>query len=179
MFQFQTGAIKRSSIRVLEIQAGRGFNSKLVRLKVNEAAQLHRRTMRFQFQTGAIKSQTSKHLISEVYVGFNSKLVRLKVRSQFDLRMIIKCFNSKLVRLKGFDSGLAFLKSGRFNSKLVRLKGALFQYLWWWNRVFQFQTGAIKSIGSAAFQSRATHRFNSKLVRLKVKQAEDSIQFES
>ena len=54
-----------------------GFNSKLVRLKVEYLAETAAPTSRFQFQTGAIKRFSSTRC-PPVRAGFNSKLVRLK-----------------------------------------------------------------------------------------------------
>ena len=103
MFQFQTGAIK-SNKRLVNVRTDiQGFNSKLVRLKVDWASEKHQRRNsfnsklvrlkvalrllgstlfeeQFQFQTGAIKSL---HCLKNMALQsrFNSKLVRLKDRN--------------------------------------------------------------------------------------------------
>ena len=99
------------------------FNSKLVRLKVEQLINMKRDLELFQFQTGSIKSVD---LLGMSYqeIGFNSKLVRLKEHPASRLAACNPRFNSKLVRLKeGFDSDCDV-----FHTE------------------FQFQTGSIKSL---------------------------------
>ena len=120
-FQFQTGAIKRSS-----------------------ASRSNRLRNAFQFQTGAIKTYRT-HTGFHRSDSFNSKLVRLKARAGTDEQPEHEPrFNSKLVRLKAGNARLGYtylefqFQTGAikrtgvippqlsavtcFNSKLVRLK---------------------------------------------------------
>ena len=121
-FQFQTGAIKSRNLTDVGITQ-RGFNSKLVRLKVKESYDLHQPLRLFQFQTGAIKRRTHRDVDHVGIRSFNSKLVRLKVSTALSLSAS-RCF--------------------RFNSKLVRLKDQLSHGGPADELLFQFQTGAIK-----------------------------------
>ena len=122
------------------------FNSKLVRLKGDEAAVVIAKSIMFQFQTGAIKSSVLSALEQGEVTGFNSKLVRLKGDDAGDVALSLKCFNSKLVRLKGgVDAELVAGVAGEF----------------------QFQTGAIKSHPKRRAPTMRSLCFNSKLVRLK------------
>ena len=77
-FRFQTGSIKRTAQRIILRTRRAGFDSKLVRLKVN------------------LKTQTEHKIVS-----FDSKLVRLKVDKAGSL-LGEGSFDSKLVRLKEF-----------------------------------------------------------------------------
>ena len=61
MFQFQTGSIKSGDVFVL-LQVDRGFNSKLVRLKVLLRWLSKSSNDRFQFQTGSIKRFSANFL---------------------------------------------------------------------------------------------------------------------
>ena len=80
-----------------------------------------------------------------VYIGFNSKLVRLKVQQEVVINLIFNRFNSKLVRLKEVcPEGFGSLDEC-FNSKLVRLKEVRRCARSFFKKLFQFQTGAIKS----------------------------------
>ena len=134
-FQFQTGAIKSPVDKEERDARIRGFNSKLVRLKVNRfGCGVHVGAM-FQFQTGAIKRRfdAEKH---PRLVGFNSKLVRLKAASYLEmLAYCDKSFNSKLVRLKGGECLEMAAWYDCFNSKLVRLKVAEVNHLKWFSDV--------------------------------------------
>ena len=77
LFQFQTGSIRRSYVKVIKSSLAAGFNSKLVRLE----------------------AWCLKHAQSFAG-GFNSKLVRLEDNRLFDFPQTDFCFNSKLVRLE-------------------------------------------------------------------------------
>ena len=120
-FQFQTGAIKRKSLKTSEATTHRfnsklvrlkvsirshalsrnaRFNSKLVRLKGNCAHRISCAILTFQFQTGAIKRCDHVLFSTSPIRRFNSKLVRLKAKSPEEDFGPLESFNSKLVRLK-------------------------------------------------------------------------------
>ena len=107
----------------MHLHRGISFNSKLVRLKDEEVAfpQCH------------------------IQIRFNSKLVRLKAILRMKSSAFLHSFNSKLVRLKGSGFFSDLLDKLCFNSKLVRLKALQGYQRRIAFRLFQFQTGAIKS----------------------------------
>ena len=85
-------------------QEDKGFNSKLVRLEVDETITLSRYS---SFNSKLVrleaKSDYEKKPFDSLGVRFNSKLVRLEVRNGFGVpQKIGVSFNSKLVRLEGF-----------------------------------------------------------------------------
>ena len=82
----------------------KGFNSKLVRLKVFDFDFLKDLAEMFQFQTGSIKRVVEGENYDWRILGFNSKLVRLKVKRQIGKSVRLNSFNSKLVRLKEADN---------------------------------------------------------------------------
>ena len=103
MFQFQSGAIKRSCRLYQRTNLHRGFNSNLVRLKVAKIPALQLRGR-----------------------GFNSNLVRLKggvIASAFAVEQLFQFQSGAIKR------GHHVVKRGseiRFNSNLVRLKAGFF-----------------------------------------------------
>ena len=122
-FQFQTGAIKRFLKTDCPDTWKTSFNSKLVRLKVEEMIAAWSPERRF-----------------------NSKLVRLKGARSACLSTDLWRFNSKLVRLKGPVSIPPAPPKPLFQFQTGAIKRCLCcrgyaAALW----QFQFQTGAIKS----------------------------------
>ena len=101
----------------------RGFNSKLVRLKVRRLALLRRSGVMFQFQTGAIKSGSRGYPRSQPRIRFNSKLVRLKVGivNAPTLSDFVFQFQTGAIKRNVKPAALVYIDD-RFNSKLVRLK---------------------------------------------------------
>ena len=145
-FQFQTGAIKRGTLRqALSSSGNTGFNSKLVRLK-----------------TTPLVEQGSLLLVS-----FNSKLVRLKVLIRYEQSTDKHSFNSKLVRLKACSSvpgpvppRLFQFQTGAIKSRARLASGGCA------GPSFQFQTGAIKSyIGYETYRCDAWFQFQTGAIK--------------
>ena len=82
---------------------------------------------------------------SKFWSCFNSNLVRLKVKVSLKTLGILICFNSNLVRLKEIIMSLSKTELCSFNSNLVRLKEASGHVRKKGKKLFQFQSGAIKS----------------------------------
>ena len=145
-FQFQTGSIKS----FISVVAGCGttcksFNSKLVRLKVDQhlitwifmlcfnsklvrlkGGQMNIKAVAkatFQFQTGSIKSTAASNSY-QMSISFQFQTGSIKrIRKGIQRMIPLFSFNSKLVRLKVKVFIVSFLFLVCFNSKLVRLKG--------------------------------------------------------
>ena len=98
MFQFQSGAVKRTLLPNYAFYPP-CFNSKVVRLKGGSLTFGSRFVKKFQFQSGAVKRHET-HKIFEVQSRFNSKVVRLKEEKQEFAKYWQERFNSKVVRLK-------------------------------------------------------------------------------
>ena len=147
-FQFQTGAIKSSQVRLSRWALRLSFNSKLVRLKVTALARISAWFPNaFQFQTGAIKRPDESKSPRVPVASFNSKLVRLKGIVRLTCSSTTCWFQFQTGAIKrSLLPAVAPLSYPRFNSKLVRLK------------VVTVPTAVVHELKS----------FNSKLVRLKV-----------
>ena len=101
-------------------------------------------------------------------MGFNSKLVRLKGENVLTVadvgRFQFQTGSIKRAYLPSYWQALSC-----FNSKLVRLKVEDIVSGVNQTRVFQFQTGSIKSDRADFFDELLFDSFNSKLVRLKAR----------
>ena len=100
-FQFQNGAIKRSTGDQPNRASRRSFNSKMVRLKVVCFYRAFSVSCCFNSKMVRLKV-TKKTFYIGAITSFNSKMVRLKARSFLVLSKAFFCFNSKMVRLKEF-----------------------------------------------------------------------------
>ena len=76
-----------------------------------------------------------------------------------------------MVRLKGFFAKQVGVGRANFNSKVVRLKGAVGDCQATLKVIFQFQSGAVKSVCVSSHFTTIGY-FNSKVVRLKAPQGE-------
>ena len=104
--------------------------------------------------------------------SFNSKLVRLKVPSTVASSNRTSLFQFQTGSIKSNAANTLFEGWTGFNSKLVRLKGCVNVLVVSVNEdKFQFQTGSIKRILVWTAFSCCVSRFNSKLVRLKVRES--------
>ena len=101
MFQFQTGSIKRKLYACQVEELFDGFNSKLVRLKVD---------------MDKVRDGSPRWC-------FNSKLVRLKEGCRLIHNAIKKQFQFQTGSIKRKELINIYLANPSFNSKLVRLKG--------------------------------------------------------
>ena len=120
-----------------------GFNSKLVRLKAYRACTLRGRQRAFQFQIGSIKSPPDTREFPPSCLGFNSKLVRLKVR-RFYRESKGALFQFQIGSIKSLYRGSKRVSIKSFNSKLVRLKVRNVTHAVLLRKKFQFQIGSIK-----------------------------------
>ena len=89
MFQFQTGSIKRSDVKILKSGKGFWFQFQTGSIKRNLSTSAAVSCILFQFQTGSIKRAGNSGLrYSDV--RFNSKLVRLKAMERFARKPLAK-----------------------------------------------------------------------------------------
>ena len=81
-FRFHTGSIKSAEEFDISYNLITGFDSILVRLKVNHTLK-ELSNLVFRFHTGSIKSRDTNIHASCIQIGFDSILVRLKDEIQF------------------------------------------------------------------------------------------------
>ena len=144
------------------------FNSKLVRLKGVHQIAIKPKLILFQFQTGSIK-RTDYQFKREDGYCFNSKLVRLKEADlgvSFEVQGVFQVQTGSIKRDQ--VSWPVATDTDRFQFQTGSIKRRSFDRQWFRQTMFQFQTGSIKS-EPLHRRCETYSRFNSKLVRLKVR----------